>query len=151
MAEPNRALDGNRSRRWAALPAGLEGGHAAPHTPAPAARPPPAPTARAGPPPASAARLRLAVARLPRPTTVPTPRWWWWSGPTPADLAPGWPADTARFALEPPVRCCKHPRHWTTPHRRRRPLRPIPARAGFSAPLASGATPRPRRRRRRPR
>jgi hypothetical protein len=55
----------------------------------------------------------LAVERLPRPTTAPTPLWFWWMGPTPPDLAEVWQAYTARFSLEHTFRFFKQTLRWT--------------------------------------
>jgi hypothetical protein len=59
--------------------------------------------------------MRLDVARLPRPTRVPTPLWFWWFGPRPPDLAEVWRADTARFSIEHTCRFFKQTLRWTTP------------------------------------
>ena len=64
--------------------------------------------------------LRLEVERLPRPTKGPEPRWcccWW--GPGSPNLAEGWPADVARYALAQTCRFFKQTLiKWTTPTRR---------------------------------
>ena len=59
--------------------------------------------------------IRLAVERLPRPTTVPQPLWFWWSAPTAPNLAELWQAYIARVSLEHTFRFFKQTRHWTTP------------------------------------
>jgi hypothetical protein len=61
--------------------------------------------------------IRLAVERLPRPTTLPQPLWFWWSGPTPPDGAEVWQAYSARFAIEHTFRFFKQTLRWTTPTR----------------------------------
>jgi hypothetical protein len=59
--------------------------------------------------------IRREVARLPRPTNMPTPLWFWWSGPTPPAVAEVWQASTARFSLEHTCRFFKQTLRWTTP------------------------------------
>ena len=60
--------------------------------------------------------LRVAVARLPRPTREPQVRWLWWPGPAshPLDLAFVWRAYRRRFDLEHTFRFRKQPRGWQT-------------------------------------
>jgi hypothetical protein len=64
-------------------------------------------------------RIRLAVARRPRPTKPPAPLWFWWgASPCPPALAELWHAYIARFAIEHPFRGFKQTLKWTTPTRR---------------------------------